>query len=355
MNVYNFVYGENQHQMKRNNEKLDFIFKYLSIINKKNNELYILYNGKTINLNDRGKLKILNNKKNIKNLFVFNIKNNNKSHIKEIKNIICPECNNLSTLYFNEDKISLKNCICNHNLNDLSLNKFINIQTNNEVIKCSICKNNQGFYNEKIYICSCNKYICPLCARLHDQTHYMIPYNEMAYKCIHHNEFCSYCFDCNKNLCEKCEVQHKDHKIMIYKSFFPNAKKLNKIKEEIEDNKNKIKDYKMEIEILSNYFHNNITNLINELDEYIFLSDYFINSMNRIKNYETIKNLINFNNFKLKGIDEFLNDSFKNKYKKLLDLIDNKKNELIMIYKNTGDIKLFGEKFVETNKDKCFY
>ena len=142
---------------------------------------------------------------------------------------------------------------------------------------------------------------------------------------------------------------------MIYKSFFPNAKKLNKIKEEIEDNKNKIKDYKMEIEKLSNYFHNNITNLINELDEYIFLSDYFINSMNRIKNYETIKNLINFNNFKLKGIDEFLNDSFKNKYKKLLDLIDNKKNELIMIYKNTGDIKLFGEKFVETNKDKCFY
>ena len=355
MNVYNFIYGENQYQMKRNNDGLDFISNYLSIINKNYKELYILYKGKKINLNDIKKLKILFTKKNIKNLFVFNIKNNHKSNIKEIKNIICPECNNLSTLYLNEDTISLKNCIYNHEFNDLTFNKFINTQTNNEAIKCSICKNNQYFYNDKMYICSCNKYICPLCVNTHDKSHYKILYNEITYKCRHNKEFCSYCFDCNKNLCEKCEAEHiKKHKIMIYKSIFPNENKLNKIKEEIDDNIKKIKQYKMEIEKLSNFYKNNITNLINDLDEYIFLGDYFINSINNIKNYETIKNLINFYNFKFKGIDEFLNDNFKNKYKRIFDLIDNKKNELIMTYKNKGEIKLFGEKFVETNKDKCF-
>ena len=56
----------------------------------------------------------------------------------------------------------------------------------------------------------------------------------------------------------------------------------------------------MEIEKVSSYYQNNITNIINDLDGYIFLSDYFTNSINKIKNYETIKNLINFTNFKLK-------------------------------------------------------
>ena len=355
MNAYNFVYGEKQYEMKRNKNELDFISDYLSIINKRNNELYILYKGKVLNLNDIKTLKILCTKKNIQNIFIFNIKINHKVNLKEIKNIICPECNNLSTFFLNEDKISLKNCINNHDVHDLTFNKFINAQTNNEAISCSICKNNQHFYNDKIYICSCNKFICPLCAKTHDKTHSMILYNDIAYKCRHNNEFCSYCFDCNKNLCEICEKEHNEkHKFMLYKSIFPNTNKLNKIKEEIDDNKKKIKQYKMEIEKLSNYYQNNITNIINDLDGYLFLSDYFTNSINKIKNYETIKNLINFTNFKLKGIDEFLNDNFKNKYKRILDLIDSKKNELLMIYKNDGEIKLFGKKFVKTNKDKGF-
>ena len=248
MNVYNFVYGEKQYQIKGDNYGL-VKSNYLSIINKKNNELYILYKGKKIDLNDIKNIKFLNTKKNIKNLFVFNIKNNHKSNVREMKNIICPKCNNLSTLYLNEDKISLKNCVCNHDFHDLTFNKFINTQTNNNsIIKCSICKNNQHFYNDKIYICSCNKYICPLCANTHDKNHYMILYNDMTYKCQHNNIFCSYCFDCNKNLCEKCEMEHNEkHKIMIYKSIFPNINKLNKIKEEINDNKKKILNIKWKL------------------------------------------------------------------------------------------------------------
>ena len=164
MSTYNFVYGKKQYQIEENNNRVNFISYYLSKINKNNDELCILYKGKIINSNNIKKFEKIKTKKKIKNLFVFNIKFNHKSNTKEMKNIVCPKCNNLSTFEVNENIISLKKCIYNHDYHDLSINKFIKSQTNKEkVINCSICTNSQIFYNNKIFYCSCNRYICPLC------------------------------------------------------------------------------------------------------------------------------------------------------------------------------------------------
>ena len=73
-------------------------------------------------------------------------------------------------------------------------------------------------------------------------------------------------------------------------------------------------------------------------------------------NYERIKNILNFKKKKLiREIGDFLNDNIKNKYRKLIDIIENKKNEMTLIYKNNEKVKLFGKKSIENNKNNCFF
>ena len=59
----------------------------------------------------------------------------------------------------------------------------------------------------------------------------------------HNNKYFSYCFDCNKHLCEEC-VKNEDH-IYHYKLYLleikPNIKILNDIEDKINKNKAKIK------------------------------------------------------------------------------------------------------------------
>ena len=98
-----------------------------------------------------------------------------------------------------------------------------------------------------------------------------------------------------------------------------------------------------------------MNNITNDLDNYILLYDNINKSIIDIKNYETIKNAYNYKNKKLiKVIDEFLSENIKNKYKKLIDIIYDTKNEMSLIYKNDENIKLFGDLFIKNNKSNCF-
>ena len=99
-----------------------------------------------------------------------------------------------------------------------------------------------------------------------------------------------------------------------------------------------------------------MNNIINYIDNYILLYEIMNKSIDNLKNYESIKNLDIIKNKKfIKDIDEFINGNIKYKYKKLIDFIDNIKNEMTLIYKNNDDkIKLFGEELIENNKDNCF-
>ena len=134
--------------------------------------------------------------------------------------ITCPICHNLSYLNINKDnyRISLDNCVNNYLSTDLSIDEFIENQ-NDDKIKCDICNNNKYLYNNNFYICSCGKFICKLCLEKHNiKNHNIIEYNKRYNICNNHEiEFISYCKDCKKNLCEKCEGEHKKHRIILYK------------------------------------------------------------------------------------------------------------------------------------------
>ena len=231
LNMFENVFINDTLNKELNNREVQYRFSHNNYSNNLN--LSFLYNDENIKsgIKKRNNSKISNFNKNNIIIIVFNLKN--KKEKEEFKQIICPECKEISNIYFIEDKITIKNCINKHNKN-LSINEFIKKQYINE-IKCNICKNDKSLYNDKIYICSCKQYICPLCARNHDNSHNMIEYNNRFYKCLkHNNNYISYCNNCNMNLCEKCEENHdNEHKRVSYKEKKPNEKKINEIKKEI--------------------------------------------------------------------------------------------------------------------------
>ena len=309
------VYGFNQYKIEDyENNLYNILNKYSSYLNKNFTDLLFLHKGKLLNLNN---IKKLDNKKYNKITLLVSIsKINIKNEKKELSDVKCPECNNLSRLYINEEKISLNNCVNKHNIIDLNINKFFETQFHKDSdIKCFICNNDINLYNN-FFLCSCNNYFCPLCALNHDKKHYMIKYNERLHKCKHNNIFTSYCKTCNINLCEKCEEEHivNKHNLVSYKEIIPNKKKLIEIKNQIIEIYDKLNRYKFEIGKLNNLYIKNMNNIIDEINKYLLIFDYFKNSIENLNNYERIKNITNFKKKKLmKEIDVFLNENINNK------------------------------------------
>ena len=135
-----FIYQNNKYKIdKRNiNTINEASRKFLSLVDKNEKDLIFLYKGKKINNN----ISLLNKLNNII-ISVFNIIINKK--YKKYDYIRCWTCQNLSYLNINNKNsnnkynLSINNCIYNHELNDLSINEFINYQNKILKIKCDIC------------------------------------------------------------------------------------------------------------------------------------------------------------------------------------------------------------------------
>ena len=144
----------------------------------------------------------------------------------------------------------LYDCKNNHVTENISLNKFNDLQNINENdIKCYYCNNTKfNSYNKEFYRClRCKINLCPLCNDKHNKSHDIINYNNINYVCFFHNDFyVSYCKNCKINLCMKCEINHNNARLIInFKNIFPDEYE---IKEELESFKIKINLLKITIE-----------------------------------------------------------------------------------------------------------
>ena len=243
MSAIKFIYMKNIYEIQCKQKDLSIQYllnSYSSIINIDINELFFLYKGNNLMLNKNKKINDFKDN----NIIIFVnrlkiIKNNNNKELKDIK---CPECNNLAIINSNNNKISL-NCLeKNHKFIDLSINYFNEIEHIDEsLINCQKCENNKCYYNN-FYICSNNKYICPICLNNNNDEYKILDYKYRFNYCINHGlNYISYCFNCNVNLCTKCEEKHKIHKIRFYKEIKPSEKRITEIKNE-EENINKYKE-----------------------------------------------------------------------------------------------------------------
>ena len=172
-----FNYNEIQIEIQCNiNDKIKDIYKkYETKIGKDISKLFFIYNGNKIddnlNLNE-----IINEEDKRRNIMNILVNENNETIIKEnkieLREIICPKCNENILIKLNEYKINLFNCRNNHNIDNILLNEFENIE-NIDISKiiCGKCKikNKSNTYNNEFYRCNiCKINLCPLCKSNHN-------------------------------------------------------------------------------------------------------------------------------------------------------------------------------------------
>ena len=295
------------------------------------------------------------NKMNILVYDIQTIKNNSNNIIKS-KNIICPICKENIKMNIKDYKINLYECQNEHKFENILLNEFEELQNIDLLdIICDICKkcNKCISYNNVFYKClTCKNDICPLCKSNHDDKHKIINYDDKYYICNKHNEnYISYCEECKINICTLCEV-HKNHKRINFIDILP--KKMDLIE--------KINNLKYFINLFNNDI-NRLLKLLNEVKDkmnmyYKIHEDMINNYDNKNRNYELLYNL-----------NQFQNDNIIDEIQKVIEdktMID-KFNEIFNIYrkmnideinliykvKDLKNVQLFGEYFVEKNKNNC--
>ena len=317
-----FDYNQNiiNIQCKRN-ECMKVIFKrYLIKINKSKNDVFFLYNGKEIK--EELKLEEINKEDNEIKILVADILNKNikkEEILKLSKEIICPKCENICLINFNNYKIKLNNCKNNHNNENILFDKFNNLQKIKEL--CNICnKGKEEMYDNKLYkCCNCKLNLCPLCRSKHDKEHKLIDYKLNNYLCNEHGErYMLYCSKCHLNLCDICQQEHDkrhSHDFIYLNDLIPNKENnINKLREKIDNLKNEIKG-----------IINKLQKIMDNMEIYYNINNNITNNYDKkYKNYEkliNIKNIDNYNEIIIKDIDEIINENkIENKIKYLYNI-----------------------------------
>ena len=230
-------------------------------------------------------------------LFAYNLKPIN--HDKTFDFILCPGCNDLATINIDSNnEVNIK-CNKNHIYKELPLKEFLKKNDEfNKIENCNICGNCENLYGMPLYICSCGKMICPLCLLLHDPSHSSIKYNEKYSSCVLHGlPYITFCQKCNINICEKCEYDHKNHKMDYLKKYLPKISNI--IIDDIEQIKKLCERINAEVErtqfIINkviNYYKKNLEGYSSLNDKLIKMLQFLKDNNNNIQNYETVKNII---------------------------------------------------------------
>ena len=346
----NFIYKDQKIEM--NFKKTDFVKNILGAfalkIEKNIEGFNFLYSGEKISINDLQKLSDLNDKDDEINISVYpknestikptNIIIPSNLKFKESKHIICPKCKNMSEIDINNFKITLKNCIYNHNMSGFFMNDFVNTQYVDESqIKCKYCNKTEyelpsddnNSNNNKLLLCSCKTIICQECLPKHNEEnekdkksdknkkHTTIAYKNKEYFCIDHNNiFSGYCHKCKRNICNKCEKgMHNKHRIDYFKKVSPKESFIQKIKSSYEDLISKVNKFNQELKELTDLIYNISNNIQNDLKIFLKITNNIIEDYDLNKqNYQTIQNIKNIYNSMTETaifpkIDLFLNNT----------------------------------------------
>ena len=360
------------------NDYIDSILRrYGKQIRRSMKELSFEYNGSLIPINTELTLAHINMDDDLIRFFVTFKGNNNicNSYVKS-QYVICPECKENCLININSYKVSLSNCRNEHIVNNLSINEFIYTQYIDESLtQCDECKTSKAIaYNNNFFICSCGLVLCPTCQMDHRKIkHIIYNYEKKNYWCIEHNEkFTSYCLDCKYDLCLKCELRHNlKHKIIEFKDILPNKHFLGKVK----STQCKFREYidKMQEEI--NKIVRTLHSFLDSLNAYYQINEEIVKNYDlRLRNYFSIKNISNYNTQRL--LDDMNCALKENDLEKKINLIldiNSKintgldefgpckdKNYVTIKYRKCnvpglpGTMRIFGDKFVEENYDKCY-
>ena len=257
--------------------------------------------------NDDTKYKEIPNNNISKNYYKENRINSSKNCIK-IKDIICPDCGQNALINIKDYKMALYCCKNNHKNENILLSEFMETQNKGlSKIKCDKCliNNKNNSYNNEFYRClKCRINLCFQCKNIHDKKHKIVDSQIIYYICETHNySYINYCKKCKKNLCIACLKEHNGHEIMAFQSLYESK---NYIKEEMEDMKSTIEQFK----IIKNKIQNILDDTQSKFELYYDINCNIFNNCHKdYQNYEVLSNLNTINeNYKLQDIENLINE-----------------------------------------------
>ena len=297
--------------------------------------------------------------------------------IVKSKQIICPMCHEPCKIRFENNRISLYDCIYNHNLQDINLKDFHRTQEINlSKIICNVYqeRNKGNSNNNEFFKCLTCKYnLCNLCKSSHDPRHIVVEYALKNSICGKHNDkFTNFCFSCKLNLCISCESEHRKHETIYFGDILQNTDELKSLLLNIKNDKDLFKNQLKEVikkltefsENMDIYYEikNDVMNNydIRNKDFYMLHDLYEVNSNNFL--YGKLKELQNINKEILDVIDDEGESNEENETETESDELNNNfppnhLNEMTMQYyidRNDKKVKIFGYSFVKENDKKCF-
>ena len=329
------------------------------------NSIVFLYSGHPIDGNLSISKIINNHDLERKKISILVIEKNSESNscLVDSKDIICPKCGESAALDIEDYKI-LFQCKNGHNIGNVFLNEYEKKQKIDiSKIICDKCKksNKSESYKNIFYRCNqCKQNLCVKCQNIHqneNKDHICINYDDKNYICELHNEkYTSYCEQCKKNICLFCKKDHKEHKLINYENILPDINdaknNLNKLRNKINEFKGIIDDYIRRLKMIKD-----------NIEFYYGINTKIFDSLNtKHINYEILSSYNNITKSKiLKDVINIIENKDKNKTILNLFEIDNKMinksyEEITIQYKiekNDKEIKLFGNEFVNNNKDNC--
>ena len=354
--IFSFQGNETKIQCQREDKFKDISKRFTTKAKINMNKIYYVYDGNVINeeLNLEQIANEEDKKRDIIYIVVGEKENNseiNKNNIINTTNIICPICKENTLININDYRINLFDCKNGHKMNNVCLIDFKNTQKIDiSKIICDICKiNNKGnIFNNEIYKClTCGKNICPLCNINHDNSHRMIKYELKDNICnTHYNFFTKYCNKCKKNLCMKCEKEHKEHETIYLGDLLPNDNIIGELNE-FKEKKDKFNNYIKEI-------MNKLKDIIESIDIYYNIMNNIVNNNTENKNYQQLQNINEFMNYKsniLKDMEEIMEDNKENKFDDLMNIYNKIKLNRNKINCNNYIIAEIEIKEKDINKD----
>ena len=324
--IFNY-HGQDTTILCKSDEKLKKIIKKFSEkIQVNMNKIYVIYNGKIVDeelkFNEIAKKE--DQERKIMNVLVEEIeefKDISNENIIKAKNIICPKCKENILIEFNDYNINLFSCKNGHELNNLSIKDFESTQYINMAhIICDICKDKNKantFNNEFHYCLTCKIQLCPLCKTIHDTAHIITEFENKDNLCeIHKEVFTKFCKQCKRNICMKCENEHKNHCSVYFGDLLANEDKI----KELSEFKNYLDKFNNDIKNMIQM----LQNVMDNINTYFNICSNYIENNSNIRNYHILTNINEFleNNKKFYiGIKSILiEQNNENKFKSLMDI-----------------------------------
>ena len=236
--------------------------------------------------------------------------NLNKYHCRQCFKILL-----LGLKYTSNGEILIQEICENNHKYQTNLEQFLDKYKSSKItcFKCKIDIN--PFYNN--FCSNCINYFCDKCVQFHNyhNPNHKIKKtknNNTNEKCENHNQdFCAYCLDCPVHFCLYCKENHTNHKIFNFFEEIISKEEIENYKKLIENNEQKIKEFKVNISQIIKQLRNQVENIIKGLENFQKLNEYELELANDVLkmyeksnnisslNYEIIqnlKNILRFNN-----------------------------------------------------------